>query len=192
MAIHPHAPGTYKPTQPDKVFYFGVPHNLQKPESYRPCHSLNPYRHRTLCTRGLLLLYIGQTTRDKCTVIPVILLWLCLQKAPSTRNLQTYTAWQSFLLWSPTQPGAARRFQGMPQPQWAGFTRGWQAAVWQIYWDHLQGINVLLFLLCCYGCTTPNLHAPETFKSTQTDKVFYFGVPYTAWSSQKVTGHAIT
>ena len=44
MAIHPHAPGTYKPTQPDKVFYFGVPHNLQKPECSLGSHNLNPNR----------------------------------------------------------------------------------------------------------------------------------------------------
>ena len=117
MAIHPHAPEIFKPTQPDKVFYFGVPHNLQKPESYRPCHSLNPYRHRALCTRSLLLLYIGQTTRDKCTVIPVILLWLYSPKPPCTRNFQTYTAWQSFLLWSSSQLAEARRFPGKPQPK---------------------------------------------------------------------------
>ena len=132
----------------DKFFTLEYPHNCEKPESYRPCHSLNPYRHRTLCTRGLLLLYIGQTTRDKCTVIPVILLWLCLQKAPSTRNFQTYTAWQSFLLWSPTQPGAARRFQGMPQPKWAGFTRGWHAAQKQELIPMSGGSVIPVMLLC--------------------------------------------
>ena len=95
-----------------------------------------------------------------------------------TKNLQACTDWTRFFTLGSLQSGAARRFQGMPQPQWAGTTRGWHAAVWQIYWDHLQGINVLLFLLCCYGCTTPNLHAPETFNSTQTGQVFYFGVPH--------------
>ena len=135
----------------------------------------------------------GHPPRVKSSVIPVILLWLYLQKAPSTKNLQACTDWQGFFtLQFPTQPGAARRFQGMPQPQWAGTTRGWHAAVWQIYWDHLQGIKVLLFLLYCYGCTAPNLHAPGTFKPTQPDKVFYFGVPYTAWSNQKVLLYCYT
>ena len=101
----------------DKFFTLQYPHNCEKPESYRPCHSLNPYRHRTLCTRGLLLLYIGQTTRDKCTVIPVMLLWMYNPKPPCTRNFQTYTAWQSFLLWSSSQLAEARMFPGKPQPK---------------------------------------------------------------------------
>ena len=93
---------------------WGSLHSLEKPESYRSCHSLNPYRHRALCTRGLLLLCIGQTTRGKYTVIPVILLWLYSPKPPCTRNFQIYTAWQSFLLWSPSQLAEARILPGKP------------------------------------------------------------------------------
>ena len=40
----PHEPKTYRLAQTDKVFYFGVSHNLQKPEGYRGCHNLNPNR----------------------------------------------------------------------------------------------------------------------------------------------------
>ena len=56
--------------------------------------------------------------------------------------------------------------------------------------DKPQGINVLLFLLYCYGCIYKKPHPPGTFKLTQPDKVFYFGVPYTAWINQKVPGEA--
>ncbi len=90
----PHASRTSKPTQTDKVFCFGVLHSLEQPECSLGCHNLNSYRHRALCTRGLLLLYIGQTTRDKSTVTPVILLWLYSPKPPCTRNFQTYTDWK--------------------------------------------------------------------------------------------------
>ena len=44
--------------------------------------------------------------------------------------------------------------------------------------DKPQGINVLLFLLYCYGCVYKKPHPPGTFKLTQPDKVFYFGVPH--------------
>ena len=49
-----------------------------------------------------------------------------------------------------------------------------------------QESKVVLFLLCCYGCTPP--HAPETFKLTQPDKVFYFGVPYSLEKPESYMG----
>ena len=105
MDVQPQTPMHQEPSklaQPDKVFYFAVPHNCEKPESFRPCHSLNPYRHRHYA--------------------PEVYSCYVLDKPPE--------------------------------------------------------VNILLFLLYCYGCTTPNPHAPGTFNSTQTDKVFYFGVPH--------------
>ena len=88
----------------DKFFALGFP-NCEEPESYRPCHNLNPYRHRHYAPEG----------------------YSC------------YTL------------------------------------------DKPQGINVLLFLLFllyCYGCVYKKPHPPGTFKLTQPDKVFYFGVPH--------------
>ena len=99
-----------------KVFYFGIPHNCEKPESYRPCHNLNPYRHRHYAPEG----------------------YSC------------YTL------------------------------------------DKPQGINVLLFLLYCYGCTThpPPMHQ-ELSNLHSLTKFFTLQFP-TAWSNQKVPGEATT
>ena len=38
------SPKTYRLAQPHKVFYFAVPHNCEKPESFRGGHNLNPNR----------------------------------------------------------------------------------------------------------------------------------------------------
>ena len=125
----------------DKFFTLQYPHNCEKPESYRPCHSLNPYRHRTLCTRGLLLLYIGQTTRDKCTVIPLMLLWMYNPKPPCTRNFQIYTDWQSFLLWgslhSLEQPESSRGCHNLNPNR--------ECLVW-VFQQHVEGYTMLSML----------------------------------------------
>ena len=165
MAVSTKSPIHQKPIGLHRLargFYFAVPHSLEQPESSRGSHNLNESQW---VEAVLFLLYC----------------YWCI-----TKNLQACTDWTRFFTLGSLQSGAARRFQGMPQPQWAGTTRGWQAAVWQIYWDHLQGINVLLLLLCCYGCTTPNLHAPGTFKSTQTGQVFYFAVSPQLWEARKL------
>ena len=47
MDVQPQTPmhqGTFNSTQTGQVFYFGVPHNLQKPEYSLGSHNLNPNR----------------------------------------------------------------------------------------------------------------------------------------------------
>ena len=83
----------------DKVFYFGfltVWSSQKVPGDATASMGRNHQGLACCCMANLL----GSPTRDKCTVIPVMLLWMYNPKPPCTRNFQIYTDWTSFLLCS--------------------------------------------------------------------------------------------
>lgn len=104
------------------------------------------------------------------------------QNSLYTKNLQTCTGWTSFLLWGSLhnleQPESSRGCHNLNPYR----HRHYAPEGYSCYTlDKPQGINVLLFLLFllyCYGCVYKKPHPPGTFKLTQPDKVFYFGVPH--------------
>ena len=99
-----------------------------------------------------------------------------------TKNLQACTDWTRFLLWGSLhnleQPESSRGCHNLNPYR----HRHYAPEGYSCYTlDKPQGINVLLFLLFllyCYGCVYKKPHPPGTFKLTQPDKVFYFGVPH--------------
>ena len=139
--IHQEPPNLHSLT---KFFALGFP-NCEEPESYRPCHNLNPYRHRHYAPEVYSCYVL-----DKPQEVNILLYcYGCTTPNPhAPGNFQLYTDWQSFLLWGSSQLAEARRLQGMPQPQWAGLTRGWHAAQNQQLIP-MSGVSVIPVMLLC-------------------------------------------